>query len=136
MTNLVVDASVVIKWFVDEVGTAEALSLRRHRLYAPDLLGVECANVLWKKVTRKELKPDEALLAAQLIERADIEFQPTRKLLAKATQLAMELTHPVYDCLYISLAQELGCDFVTADNVLAKRVARMKVPVGLKSLLS
>jgi predicted nucleic acid-binding protein len=50
----VIDASVAIKWVVRETGTQEALSLRQHRLVAPDLLVAECANILWKKVRRKE----------------------------------------------------------------------------------
>ena len=64
MTHLVIDASVAIKWVIAEHGTREALSLRRHRLFAPDLLVAECANVLWKKTRRNELTEDEARLAA------------------------------------------------------------------------
>ncbi len=64
MTDLVVDASVVVKWVVDEPDMPQALSLRRHRLYAPDLLPAECASVLWQKVRRNELTEREALFAA------------------------------------------------------------------------
>jgi predicted nucleic acid-binding protein len=49
MTALVIDASVAIKWVIDEPGTKEALSLLKHRLYAPDLLVAECGNILWKR---------------------------------------------------------------------------------------
>ena len=56
MTVLVVDASIAIKWVIQEAETAEALWLRRHRLAAPDLLVAECANILWKKVRRNELE--------------------------------------------------------------------------------
>src|SRR6266849_5468707 len=53
---LVIDASITVKWVVDEPGTPEALLLRRTaKLIAPDLLVAECANVLWKKVRRNEL---------------------------------------------------------------------------------
>ena len=45
-----IDASVAIKWVVQEVGTQEALALRSNALLAPDLLILECANTLWKKV--------------------------------------------------------------------------------------
>ena len=55
MTTWIVDASVAIKWVVDEPGTEHALLLRRDSLAAPDLLVPECANILWKKVRRKEL---------------------------------------------------------------------------------
>ena len=64
MTDLVIDASVAMKWVIDEPGTQQALALRRHRLFAPDLLVAECADVLWKKVRRNELSAEEAQLAA------------------------------------------------------------------------
>lgn len=39
MTRRVVDASVAMKWIVNEPGSAAALRLRReHRLLAPDLI--------------------------------------------------------------------------------------------------
>jgi predicted nucleic acid-binding protein len=62
LSSFVIDASVVIKWVVDEASTAQALLLRRHRLLAPDLLIAECADVLRKKVRRKELLEEEALV--------------------------------------------------------------------------
>ena len=100
MTTLVVDASIVIKWVVEEEGTPEALTMRqRAHLLAPELLVAECADILWKKVQKDELLRDEALLAARLLERADVEILPTRALLSAATRIAMELTHPAYDCL-------------------------------------
>jgi predicted nucleic acid-binding protein len=58
----VVDASVVIKWFVPEIHSAAA---RRwlgasHDYVAPDLLFLEAGNAVWKKVRRKELDVTEA----------------------------------------------------------------------------
>lgn len=129
MTDLVIDASVAIKWVVDEHGTQEALSLRRHRLFAPDLLIAECANVLWKKSRRKELTEAEACLAARLLQRADIELAPMRALLERATRLAIALDHPAYDCAYLALAEDLSCDLVTAD----RRLSAKALPAGYKS---
>lgn len=125
MTDLVIDASVVIKWVVGEPGTEEALKLRRHRLFAPDLLVAECANVLWKKTRRKELTHEEAVMAAQLLERAEIELEPSRRLLQQATELAIALGHPAYDCIYLALAQSLACDFVTADVGLQRQARKL-----------
>jgi predicted nucleic acid-binding protein len=120
---LVIDASIALKWVVEEEGTAEALSLRgRGRLIAPDLLVAECANVLWKKVQRDELSRDEALLAARLLEGADIELLPTRALLDAAARLALELAHPAYDCVYLALAIANECRFVTADVGFLRKV--------------
>ncbi len=54
MSKLVVDASVVVKWVVSEIGTDDAIrGLKVAPLAAPDLLIAECANILWKKVQRK-----------------------------------------------------------------------------------
>ena len=117
MNTLVIDASIAIKWVVEEDGTAEALTLRRHvKLIAPELLTAECANILWKKVRRDELSTDEAVLAALLLQAADVELSPTRFLLEPATRNAIELDHPAYDCLYLALAAERDCRFVTADE--------------------
>ncbi|NQV81812.1 MAG: type II toxin-antitoxin system VapC family toxin [Alphaproteobacteria bacterium] len=134
MTSLVIDASVAIKWVVGEPGTDDALSLRRHNLYAPDLLVSECANVLWKKVRRGELHPDEAHAAAQLLERADLHLEPSRRLMRRTTELAIALDHPAYDCLYLALAESLACDLVTADERLRDRTEAARVAVNALSL--
>jgi predicted nucleic acid-binding protein len=124
---LVIDASIAMKWVVEEPGTAEALALRdKDRLAAPELLVPECANILWKKVQRKELSKDEALLAAGLLEGAEIELLPTRSLLEAATRLAIELGHPAYDCMYLALAIDRDCRFVTADEGFRRKVARRR----------
>ena len=79
MNTLVIDASIAVKWVVDEDGTPEALALRqRAKLIAPELLVAECANILWKKVQRDELLKQEALLAARLLQGAEIELLPMR----------------------------------------------------------
>ncbi len=123
MKTLVVDASIAVKWVIEEDGTAEALALRRHaKLIAPELLAAECANILWKKVKRDELSKDEAHLAARLIQAADIEFLPIRSLIETATRAAIELDHPAYDCLYLALASERDCRFVTADERFVRKL--------------
>jgi len=121
VTTWVIDASVAIKWVVDEPGTEQALLLRRHHLVAPDLLIAECANILWKKVRRKELSEAEAILAARLLQRTEVELEPMRGLLEPATKLAIALGHPAYDCTYLALAEARSCAMVTADDQLYRR---------------
>ncbi len=121
MKALVVDASVVIKWVVQEPDSDAALAIRRYRLLAPDLLVAECANILWKKVRRGNIATADALLAAQVLERAGIELVPMRRMLARATALSVRLLHPACDCFYLALAETTGCDVVTADDRLAAK---------------
>ena len=123
MSHFVIDASVAIKWLVEEEGTVEALTmLEKAKLFAPDLLIAECANILWKKVRREELSKDEAQIGARLLEQLDIEILPTRHLLADVTRLAVELDHPAYDCIYLALAIERGWQFATADERFQRKL--------------
>ena len=124
MSDLVIDASVAVKWVIDEVGTTEALALRGRALAAPDLLIAECANILWKKVRRNELSEQEAVFAAGLLARADIELMAMRPYLGAAVRIAVALDHPAYDCIYIALAEAEGLRFVTADMSLLRKIGR------------
>ena len=127
MNTLVIDASIAVKWVVEEDGTPAALALRKQaRLIAPDLLVAECANILWKKVQRDELSQEEAFLAARLLEGAEIELLPTRSLLETAVRIAIALDHPAYDCLYLALALQEGGRFATADERFLRTLARAR----------
>ena len=123
MNHFVIDASVAIKWLVEEEGTVEALTvLEKAKLSAPDLLIAECANIFWKKVRREEFTEEEALIGARILEQADLEILPTRHLLSSATSLAVLLDHPAYDCIYLALALERGWQFTTADEHFQRKV--------------
>jgi len=123
VNTLVIDASIAVKWVVEEDGTPEALALRQKaKLIAPELLIAECANILWKKVQRGELLKEEALLAARLLQGAEIELLPTRSLLEAATRMSIEIEHPAYDCLYLALAVDRKCQLVSADERLLRKL--------------
>ena len=127
MSRLVVDASIAMKWVVTEEGTAAAVALlRQASLAAPELLVAECANILWKKVGRGELRKNEAMLAARLLERADIELHPMRPLLEQAARMAVEIDHPAYDCVYLALAVNNNWRFVTADESLLRKLRAIR----------
>ena len=127
MSRIVIDASVAVKWVVEEDGTAEALALLDGgSLSAPDLLISECVNILWKKVRRSELQTDEAIMAARLIQRSDVEIVPTRGLMEEALKLSIDINHADYDCIYLSLALEKDWQFVTADARLERKLGQLK----------
>ena len=125
---LIIDASIAVKWVVEQDATPEALALRRKaKLIAPELLVAECANILWKKVQKGELLKEEALLAARVLQGAEIELLPTRFLFEAATRMSIEINHPAYDCLYLALAVENDCQFVTADERLLRRLHQVRL---------
>jgi predicted nucleic acid-binding protein len=117
VNTFVIDASIAVKWVVDEDGTREALTLRQKaNVIAAELLVAECANSLWNKVQRNELLKEEALLAARLLQGVEIELRPMRSLFETATRISIEINHPAYDCVYLALAGVSKCQFVTADQ--------------------
>jgi len=122
--TLVIDASVAVKWVVDEIGSTEAVALRRSCSFAaPDLLTAECANILWKKVRLGEVEGGAARLAARLLMRSGIHLVPTGAYLEHALELAVDLGHPAYDCLYlVLLVRNAEWRLVTADERLLRAV--------------
>ena len=127
MKTFVIDASIAIKWVIEEDGTPEAFALRQKgKLIAPDLLVAECANVLWKKVRRDELLKEEALFAARLLQAAEIELLPSRSLFETALQISVQIDHPAYDCVYLALGVENKCRFVTTDERFLRKVRQAR----------
>jgi predicted nucleic acid-binding protein len=120
MTPHVVDASVVIKWFVDEVHAEAARRLQadQYELFAPDLFWSESGNILWKKVRRGELTPDQARLIRGALEQQPINTFPSRLVLELALEVAFDSNRTVYDSCYLALAMLTDCQLVTADQKL------------------
>lgn len=125
----VIDASVVLKCFLPESDTVAAdLLLEKFlndeaSLIAPDVLLVEIANALWKRVVlRKELTAQEATLVYRDLLTMPLSLIPADTLAESALQLAMKHRHPVYDALYCTLAIERQCDFVTADQTMVNKI--------------
>ena len=49
-------------------------------------------------------------------------FDPTTRLGERGLQIALSLQHPIYDCVYIALAEALGSVLVTADQSLVRKL--------------
>jgi predicted nucleic acid-binding protein len=122
--RLVVDASVAIKWVVSETGNERAITLLDYNLVVPDLLFAECANVLWRKLRRREISAEEADIAAQALEQADLTVVSTRGYVTRAVTIASELDHPAYDSIYLALAEALDLRLVTADDSFVRKVGQ------------
>ena len=122
--SLVLDASVALKWFVQEDGAASALALAgREDLIAPDLLVAEVANGLWKMEQVGRLPAKAVDLALARLPRYFQQLAPVEPLAARALGIARRLGHPVYDCFYLALAEQANASFVTADSRLLERLA-------------
>lgn len=123
----VVDASVALKWVLNEEGSEQAAALLDgRRLHAPALLRIEAANALWVVTRRGGLTQDDAADALALIRRAPFAPLPdTLDPVPRAFDLAQLLDHPVYDCVYLALALALECPVVTADSRFVHTAAKV-----------
>ena len=118
---LVVDASVALKWVVEEEGSEAALALKGRDLAAPSLLRVEAANALRTLAARRAITPAAALNLLSLLQEAPVTVvEPDDALERRALEIALELGHPVYDCVYLALAEGMGRQLVTADGRLLR----------------
>ena len=122
MSDFIVDASVVAKWFLAESDSDRARSLaqRHHYLRAPDLLVPEVTNVFWKRVQRRELtQADVEIILRMLLEDhidVTVRLLPSRILVKQAWQIARTAGQSVYDSLYLAGAVQAKCKLVTADE--------------------
>jgi predicted nucleic acid-binding protein len=120
--TVVIDASVVAKWFVEEEGSDNARRLQGLSLFAPDLLIVETTNVLWKKVRLGGF--DAAFLspAIRVMRHANLTLIDSLILADRAVDLAVRLNHAVYDCYYLALSEQRDLPMVSADSRLRRKL--------------
>lgn len=125
MTPLVVDASIVAKWFFPEVHSSESRRLLspRYTLLAPDLIYCELGNIVWKRVRRGEINRDEAAQCIADLVRLPLGIVPTQGLLGAALELAIASNRTVYDCTYLAVAIGRQCRLVTADERFVNALA-------------
>ena len=121
--TLVIDASVAVKWVLDEAGTDAAFALQAQPLTAPALWLVEAGNAIWKRVGRGELSPEGADIRLAALGRTPVLTTPVELDLAAALSLATALKHPIYDCLYLAAAIREDAVAVTDDARFLRAVA-------------
>lgn len=128
MDRIVIDSSVVIKWFVTGPLSAEARRVLEGyesgelTLLAPDLLVAEIGNIVWKKIRLQGLAKADAEQIIAAFREMDIALIPSAELLGHAFQIAMAHERTVYDSLYIALSEREQCVFITADERLVNAV--------------
>ena len=99
--TLVVDASVAIKWLIEEDGTDAAEALRGRRLAAPQLIRVEVANVLRTIAARGLTPPASAAELLALFQGAPVDIVDVDDALERrALDLAMALAHHSFPALF------------------------------------
>lgn len=119
---IVVDASVAVKWAVEEPGRPEAMRLLAlpEELAAPDLIFVELTNVLRRKAKSGQVTQEQARQALAAVEVTWSSVLPASSLWQDAMVIAGSLDHAAHDCFYLAAALDRGT-LVTADERLARK---------------
>jgi predicted nucleic acid-binding protein len=126
-----VDASVAVKWILDEERSDRARALYSAAvetsvsIVAPPLLPLEVTNIL-----RQRMQTTEGLSLFAATQHLDdflalpIEFHSPAGLHFQALVLADALGLPAtYDAHYLALAEHLGCELWTDDQRVIRQVA-------------
>lgn len=121
--SVVVDASLAVKWLVNEVYTDRAFALARSwakagiQPVAPYLMPVEVANALYRRALRGDISIAAATTLLDGLLNAGIELREPRGLHRRAIEVAAQLhQEAAYDAHYLSLADIMGCELWTADE--------------------
>lgn len=133
MTNArcaVVDASVALKWQLDDEEDVDAaIALRDDYLVensvvlaAPTLFTYELVNGMWAAARRSRLKP--ALVREALRNLLDCDVETHEPDAERVLDLALKHGVTAYDAAYVALAETLGADLWTADRPLFKAVSK------------
>jgi len=127
----VLDASVVLKWFVAENDSDKAVWLREEYylgerdIIVPDLLLFEVSNALRYN---SGFKVGEIKESIQTLFDMGIEIvTPTYSLLERTISMARNFDITCYDATYLALAEALEFKFITADEKLYKKILKTNV---------
>lgn len=118
MRRCVLDASVVVKWYLDEDSSEAARTMQGQEfdVAAPQFLLVEVANVLWKHSRKGALDSSTASEILAALEQAPIRWHEDMDLFQGGFLLATQTGRTVYDCLYLALARQSDRSLITADR--------------------
>jgi predicted nucleic acid-binding protein len=124
----ILDASVAVKWVIPEIDSAVALRLRddfrtgNSELLAPQFFPAECGHALFRLARRRLITGSEASGSLVGLMGDCPRLIPFVGLMPRASILCQNATIGFYDALYVALAEQEGCQLVTADVKLVANI--------------
>lgn len=90
---------------------------------APDAILAEVANAAWASVRLGQLTRMQLQAIATALLGFFEELTSSRALLQRSVEMATSLDHPVFDCVYLALAEQTNSPVITADRRFAAKTA-------------
>ena len=91
---------------------------RATEIWAPDILRAELANVVWQWIEFREVPMATGVAVLRDAESLLTGVFSAELLAERALELSVAAHHPVYDTLFIALAERLGFQVVSFDERL------------------
>lgn len=133
------DASIAVKWFVNEEDSPRARKLKdlylegAIGLEAPSLLSYEVASALrFHQVVKLTLPQFRTVMES--LEELQITREPSHKEWTTALTLSLENSISMYDAVYLAFATQGNSKMVTADKTLTDRIKPPEIKTKLASL--
>ena len=120
--TIVLDASAAYDLITVE--TCAAKVAEASEFIAPDLIVPELLNVRWKVMQSRSSAPTLKRVL-DFLER--LRLLPSLVYARDAAALAESIAHPVYDCLYVAVAQREHAKLLTIDERLSKKLRASKL---------
>ena len=131
MNRIVIDASVVLKWYLaDEKYSHTALGLLDKyisyelEIFAPSLLEYEVLNGLLIARRRGRIKKEIAIMAVEGFFGLEIEQKDISSFYPEIIHFSESYNLSIYDASYLAVADEQGILMVTPDGNLHNRVKK------------
>ncbi len=120
---MVIDASVGVKLIIPEADSSIAINLvESMQPSVPGLFHVEVGNAIWKKLRRGEIELGPLMPYLRSLTTLVQTFDETVHV-PRAIDIAAELDHPIYDCLYVAIAEAMSSLVITADQQFLRKTA-------------
>jgi len=118
VSRLVVDASVVLKWYFNEPYSDLAIKLAKagHEIVVPDLIYSQAGAVLWRRVKNGDLKREDAHRVLANLRRLPLVSVPASDLAPAALEISTASARTYNESVYFALALREGAKLVTADR--------------------
>jgi predicted nucleic acid-binding protein len=125
VSDIIVDASVAVKWFVAEQDAriADEIASSGHRLFATQILVTEAANALIRKAMIGLMSTAEARSYWRSLPNYLDDLVAVDDMIEPALLNACELRHPIYDLIYLECARRLDAQLLTADRRFTTKLA-------------
>jgi predicted nucleic acid-binding protein len=93
-------------------------------LVAPDLIIAELLNARWKIARSGGNVPGVSSILGFV---GRLRIEPSLPYASVAAELSQRLNHPIYDCLYVALAQQESARLLTSDAHLVRKLRAHKL---------